>query len=103
MPDYQQSTGTADAWKRCFRVIINNPMNAVPEAMFFEEDVVQLAGKTIRSESGYVKGGFDPTAMIFLRDPTTGELTGAYTTQGNLYAELYSLYMQLATARDAQA
>lgn len=101
MPDYQQTTGTADAWKRCFRVIIDNPLAATPRIRFFEEDVIAVGSKTVKSETGSVEATFDPAAMLMLRDPATGELTGAYTTQGNLYAELYSLYMQVALARDA--
>jgi len=43
---------------------------------------------------------FDPQGVIDVRNPETGELTGATVTQAELYAIVYSLYIQTATARD---
>lgn len=102
MANYQETTETANLWKRCFRVIVDNPLDIAPSVRFFEENVVALPGTTVRADAGAVAAEFNPNAMIMLRDPTTGELTGAYVTQENLYATLYSLYMQVALARDAQ-
>lgn len=103
MANYQETTGTASLWRRCFRVIVDNPLGQAPSARFFEESVVALPTATMRSEAGAVAVEFDPDKMIMLRDPTTGLLTGAYVTQEHLYAALYSLYMQTALERDAAA
>lgn len=100
MANYQETTDTASAWKRCFRVIVDNPLGATPSVRFYEEDVVALPGTRVRADAGTVAMTFKPEEQIMLRDPETGELTGAYVTQASLYATLYSLYMQGALLRD---
>lgn len=104
MPDYRQATGTANLWRRAYQVTINNPRNNPPNILFMEEDVVTVEGAEFRQpNAGMVSGSFDPSGVIELRDPATGELTGQTATQAELYAILHSLYIQLALARDAAA
>jgi hypothetical protein len=100
MPNYQETSAPGTLWKRCHRVVIENPMEGGQMARLFEEEVVNIGGKTVKSDCGMVQKAFDPAEPIMLRDPATGELTGAYVTQMHLYEVLYSLYMQAAIQRD---
>lgn len=101
MANYQETTGTGTSWKRCNRVIIDNPLTTPSSAVFMEEDVVVIGDRSIGVYGGNCSAEFTPEAIIPLRDPATGELTGGIQTQANLYQILYSLYMQVALARDA--
>lgn len=102
MANYQETTDLASAWKRCNRVIVDNPLDATPSVRFYEENVVSMPIAKVRADAGTVTAQFNPDEQIMLRDPQTGELTGAYVTQAHLYQAIYSLYMQLALRRDLE-
>lgn len=94
--NYQESTVSGQSWKRCNRVVIGNDYQQTPQIDFQTEIITVLAeGKQFREGSGGKHTAFDPAAIIPLRDPETGALTGATTTQGELYVALWSLWMQL--------
>lgn len=102
MANYQETTGTASAWKRCNRIIIENALNSSQNAIImFEEDAVSIGDKTITTEVGALRSKFEPGTNILLRDTTTGELTGAIMPHNLMYQALYSFYMEAALARDA--
>ncbi len=102
MSDYKESTVGGTTWQRCCQIVIDNPRGAVPSVRFDEEEVLALSGgREIKRPLGALVLPFDPAQAIPLRDPTTGELTGATTTYGAAYTLLYSAYMVAATARDA--
>ena len=112
--NYKETTLSGISWTRCRAVTIVNPLAGTgeidrktniqdgPVAYFQEETVLSVDGKEIRADAGSCSQKFDPTAMIQLRDPVSGELTGATMTHAELYTILYSLYLQTATERDAQ-
>lgn len=102
MANYKETSGTASAWRRCNRVIVDNPIDSNSSARFFEENVVSLGGARVQSDAGSLLAAYQPDEKIMLRDPATGELTGAYVTQAHLYQVMYSLYMQEATRRDLE-
>ena len=104
MPDYNESTVTGHTWQRCHQVVIENPRHGARGVRFDEERVLALdGGAELRQPAGTLAVPFDPDAVIPLRDPDTGELTGATTTYGDAYALLYSAYLAAALARDAAA
>ena len=103
MPEYKQTTVSGEAWQRCHQVVIDNPLNAAPLIRFDEERVVAAAGAPGRTALGSLVAPFVPMAQIPLRDPQTNELTGEHVTHADLYAALYSAYMQQAEVRDAAA
>ena len=104
MPDYNESTVTGHTWKRCHQVVIENPRHGSRGVRFDEERVLALdGGSEVRKPSGTLAVPFDPNAVIPLRDPATGDLTGATATYGDAYALLYSAYLAAALARDAAA
>ena len=100
MSNYQETTGSGTAWRRAKQVIINNNYVGPKNVMFFEEDVVLLGDKVFKTEAGMVSSDFDPTYLIQLRDPETGEKTGNVISQAMLYQALSSFYIDLAEKRD---
>lgn len=102
---YRQEAAAATKWRRGSGVIIFNPLGAPASIFFQEEDVVQLPGSTLITKvdnDGLMNQQFVAGGTFPVRNPETGELTGQTATHEQLYALLYSLYMQTALARDAQ-
>ena len=103
MADYKETNALGKAWTRAFRLVIENPMGQLGSIRFFEEQVVVIGDTTTKQESGFCSADFNPEATIQLRNPLTGEMTGAYIPQALLYQVLFSLYMDAAEARDTLA
>lgn len=112
--NYRESNITGSTWVRCRAVTITNPHESQlvppgpltpgvsPTAYFQEEQVVTLPNnEAILRDIGACQKAFNPGATIPLLDPATGQPTGTTVTHGELYAILYSLYIQTATERDA--
>ena len=101
MADYKESIIDGTTWQRCRQIVIDNPRGAVPSVRFDEEEVLALAdGREIKRSLGTLALPFNPAQEMPLRDPATGELTGAVTTYGAAYMLLYSAYMDAAESRD---
>jgi len=101
MPDYKETAVTGKKWQRCNVVHIDNPYNAQPTVTFAEEEVASVGNETFIKPADQIHFAFDPSVVIQLRDPGTGELTGQTMTGADIYAALYSLYIQSALERDA--
>jgi len=102
--NYKQTELAGTSWVRCRAVTINNPLtDGTPMAYFQEEKVVSVEGSNLRVDSGACSKAFDPAGTITLINPETGEPTGETVTHADLYAILFSLYMQTALERDAAA
>ena len=110
--NYKQTTISGTSWTRCRTVTITNPLpghgpvqgitgvEQGPTAFFQEEKVVSIDGVQSTSDTGSCRKAFDPVATIPMLNPETGEATGATVTHAELYAILFSLYMQTAVERD---
>lgn len=103
--DYRAETGEATSWRRAKRIVISNELGQTPFIVFSEEDVISIGGKEAHIDAmTAVRGDFDPASgTIPLVNPQTGVPLGESMTHADLYVVLYSLYLQLATARDAAA
>lgn len=103
MPNYNESNVTGTTWQRCYKIEVRNPYQGPKGAIFLEEEVTSLAnGKIIQEPTTNMQELFDvPTKTIELVNPETGDLLGNSVTYQDVYVILYSLYMQLAAARDA--
>ena len=102
MPDYKEQTVTGVSWQRCCRVVIDNPVGQIPQAFFYEEEVVNLPSGQVKRHLGQMVESFsDPSKMFDLINPATGDIIGSATYQ-DLYILLHSLYMSLAHQRDNQ-
>ena len=102
MANYKETTGAGVSWRRAKQVIINNPLEATTskQIMFIEEDVVSLENNIFKKDAGFVSTNYDKDYLISLRNPETGEKTGTTISQSIIYQALYSLYLDIAEARD---
>lgn len=111
--NYKETTLSSTSWLRCRCVTITNPLAGSefdrnnnplgPVAYFQEQKVISGGGVQSMTDAGSCSKVFNPTATISMRDPSTGALTGTTVTHADLYAILFSLYMQTALERDATA
>lgn len=99
--NYREETLTATAWRRCHDVTMSNPLGGPQLVRFFEQEVAKVGERTIVTPSGYIEKHFDPTGQFPLLDPATGLPSGQVMSHAALYLALFSLYMQVATERDA--
>lgn len=102
MADYQASQVAGTSWHRFNQIHIDNTRNAIPVVTMTEERVVALAdGRELREPVGVLELPCgDLSYPIPLRNPATGEPTGATATLGDAYAIVYSLCIQEALIRD---
>ena len=96
MANLNELVGTGTAFKRCHRVLIENPVNGSPTIMFGMQDVAKVGDRTIASDCGCYIATFNPEGKIMLRDMTTGEYDGSYIMQIDVYKALYSMFITLA-------
>lgn len=104
MADYQYSEVAGAVWTRCHRVVIENPPlgEGTPAVTFMESRVVEAAGERIVRDAGCVVEPFttENAGEVFtVRHPETGDVIGT-KTYAEIYAELHSLYLHIATKRD---
>lgn len=104
MPDYKETAVTGTQWKRCDSVTISNPYGGTPTIRLGEEDRANVGGAQFSKTAAGITFDFDPAIVIQLRDPFTGDvIPGATMTGAQMYAALYSLYIQKALERDTAA
>lgn len=101
MADYKEQAVAGKQWTRCHTVVIDNTYNAVPSISFQEEQVTSAGGEIFKKSTGSINLTFDPSRVINLIDPATGNPSGQTMTFGEMYTGLWSLYMAEALARDA--
>jgi hypothetical protein len=102
MANYKQSNLTGQEYQRCYAVSISNPLDATKQMGFAEEKIYVFDQTTINKQVAGCAVKYDPTATFPIIDPVTGNPTGETATQAQIYQMIYSLYIQTATARDAQ-
>lgn len=100
MANYKETTGQATAWKRCKLVTINNDYSGTKRLMFVEEDIIKLDDKYASKDGRLLFTNYDSQKLITLRDPSSGEATGEVISEELIYKALYSLYIELAQAKD---
>lgn len=100
MADYKESSITGKTWQRCSMVSIHNPYKALPIIYLQEEEVTEADGKFIAVPVQGLQFPFDPSRVIPLRNPLTGEPLGSTMTFQQMYIGLWSLYIDAAIRRD---
>lgn len=92
-----QTPVAGESYRRCFQVVIDNPLVGNPTVMFSQETIVGTdAGSVLRIHIQPLPLAFDPTAEIAVIDPETGEPTGDVVTQADVYALIFSAYIAAA-------
>ena len=103
MADYKETQIAGKQWKRCFEVKVENPLApAVPKAIFYEQDVIEIAGKNVTIRADQVEMSFDINGTITIVNPDTLGPTGDTVPESMLYVLLFSKYIEAAKARDAE-
>ena len=102
MSDYKETAITGSSYVRANTVLLENPKNGTPAIIFTEERWYDLGeGTTVAAQLGQFKVNFEPAGVIDILDPGTGAPTGQTITQAEVYAAIYSFYIQAALDRDA--
>jgi hypothetical protein len=99
--NYAEQDIAGKRWQRSHRVTITNPYGGGAAVAFDEEQVTEFDGVVSTKPGGVLTCYFDPAAEIPLINPVTLEPTGETMPQSVAYVLLFSLYVQLAQARDA--
>jgi hypothetical protein len=100
--NYKETALAGTRWQRARLVLLQNPLVGQKGATFQEESAVMLDGNVQSlGDVASIFAPFDPSGEIPLLDPTTGEPTGGVATHAQLYQIVFSLYRQVAAARDA--
>ena len=99
--NYKESAVTGTSWQRSWRVEVANPLNGQPTITFHEETAFNTGADVITKQVGSLSCAFNPTDTFAGIDPETNQSVGRNITHGEVYALLYSLYMDLANKRDA--
>lgn len=103
MSRYRERVEVTTLYRRCHRVVINNPMDGFPRVTFEQQDVTEKDGRTFLTNSpDFLSLDYDPEAMVQLLDPDTLQPTGEVVPQKLAYAILLSAYIHTAKERDAQ-
>lgn len=110
MPNYKEETVAGNKWRRCRQIVIDNTLGNTPRLVFQEQDVIDLGGGEYVSKDVFsvpamgffpLATQFDQNTSIQIYNPLTGQPTGQTMTHGEIYAILYSAYMDAALRRDA--
>jgi len=100
MANYQESAVSGTQWRRASRIVIDNPQQGNPTILIVEDTATQLGDSVINQPSGNLSATVEQGATFPLVNPATGEVIGE-SSHDEVYALIYSLYMHLATQRDA--
>lgn len=99
MTNYKETTVAGQSWVRSHRVIIDNPLNGVPEINFLEEKVVDT-GTVVKTAISSLQEIMTNPAQTFNLYDANGVKTLNTATYADVYSMLRSLYLTLAAKRD---
>lgn len=100
--NYNETNISGTQYQRAAEIKIINPLNTELDKIitFVEQKVYVLDSKSIVEGAGILNVTFNPSEVITIIDPSTGEPTGNTVTHAEIYKILYSVYIQYAKLRD---
>ena len=105
MSNYRESSASGTSHVRAHTVVFNNN-EQYKSAEFHEEKVIVMEdGDVIRKRTGAINEAFTVENSVNefpVIDPISGQDTGTTASYGQVYALLYSLYLELAVNRDEE-
>ena len=105
MSNYQQTHVDGDTWLRANKIIFDNPYAGKKRVRFVEEKAYVLDDEIITKPKDILDVDIlseeDMEREVEIIDPETGESTGEKITYKQLYAILFSAYIEKAQLRDA--
>lgn len=100
--NFQEVIVTGPKWRRCNRMVIDDPFKGTPVVTIVTENVAALDdGSIVRQDAPQVSVIFEPTATVDLVDPETLAPLGKSMTHAEIYTALFSLFVQEVTAQEA--
>ena len=104
MPDYKATTIAGTAYTRAHQAIVANPVDGVKAISFYEEQIVNLGDEQIHRPQGGIQEPLTADNLqteFQLLNPVDSTELGLTMTYQDVYVALHSLYLHLATKRDA--
>lgn len=99
--NYQEAAVSGTKWKRCVRLVCNNPYEGVPSVRFEEEEAISVGDQTLTFPINQMfTKSFSAGGSFPILNPANGVPTGVSMSHTELVTVLYSLYIACATERD---
>lgn len=99
--NYRETTVAGSEYVRCRAIVISNHSGKTPRVEFVEERITVLGDRSMSEPGVTLSVDFDPAAVINVLNPLDNTQTGQSVTYADVYAVLYSAWMQEAKLRDA--
>lgn len=103
MANYRETGVRGESWVRAKRIVIDNPLEGIPNVKFIEEKVINLTDERYFKTIGSMEAPASEDIMheeIPLIDPVTSLPTEKSITYGEAYNVLKSAYLHFAELRD---
>lgn len=92
-----------ESYRRCNQVVIDNPLGGSPSVAFGQETIIGTgSGQVAHIPLQPIQMPFDPSVVIPVINPQTGEPTGGTISHGEVYALIYSAYLAAASPAPEQ-
>lgn len=102
MSDYNASQITGNSWQRCYQIGIENSLDCAPVIRFDEEMIFRTAtDEDLHKPLGTFSLMPEMGGSVEILNPINGASIGATITYGEIYALIYSVYIDAAKKRDA--
>lgn len=105
MSNYNETNILGTKYRRAYQVTMQNGLNKEKYVRFAEEDVILVEGDTIHQQAGGISEPFteeNSATSVPLLNPEDGSPLGGSITYQEIYVAIYSLYLHLASIRDAE-
>ena len=89
---YDPTVNPGDTRTRCYRLRINNPSDAQPSVIIYEEEMIRKSSgeEKHHADLGAFTVPFDPTTVVERRDPITDQPLGETKEAGEIMDWVYS-------------
>lgn len=103
MAEYREAAVDGIRFTRPRMFILQNPFGDGALWRFTEEEITVVDDVQVaqRPEAG-IDAALSAASVVTLRDPSIGATTGGTITEAAIFLALWSLWYQLAQARDAE-
>ena len=105
MTNYKELSVVGTSYVRGRSMYFENPLDNAPSVLVREEQITNLADRTVQEPSGEIRKIVTDLAVQFpILDPQSNTpIPGMMMSYQDLYVALYSLYWHLAQERDIRA
>lgn len=100
---YKKESSEISTYLRTNKIVLNNPLNGVPDINIYEEKVLDISGDVTTKPVAILSKAFTASNALTefpLLHPETLEPTGDMVKYSDVYAIIASLYLAMARERD---